>query len=77
MIPVRPKSPHKEQVLRILARNFNNKMTKFTYKKLRTENNVSNSIIQHLTFFNVDFGDKKSNVGFMAVPGAQQDMNVE
>jgi hypothetical protein len=45
MIPVRPKSRTREQVLRILARNFNNKMTKFTYRKLRMENKVSDFII--------------------------------
>ena len=45
MIPVRPKSPPREQVLRILARNLNNKMTQFGNKKLRTENEVSDFII--------------------------------
>lgn len=77
MIPVKPKSRPREQVLRILARNFNNKMTKFTYKKLRTENKVSDFIIQHLTFSNIDFGDKNNNLQSMAVSGAQYDINAE
>ena len=45
MIPVRPKSRPREPVLRILARNIKYKMTKFTYRKLRTENEVSDFII--------------------------------
>ena len=73
LIPVRRKSPPREPMLRILARKFNNKMTKLTYRKLRTDNKVRDFIIQHLTFFNIDFGDKKINVEAMAVPGAQLD----
>ena len=41
MIPKKAKSQRRELAATILARNNNNKMTKFTYKELRTENEVS------------------------------------